>query len=77
MLKIRLGQVIHGLKCIVLSFKQVQTMGRYELDMMIKSNNQKQTLKILSYLFFLESFNLWRLLLMITFYHQTKIPISF
>ena len=27
--------------------------------------------------FFWESFNLWRLLLMITFYHQTKISISF
>ena len=50
MLKFRLGQVIHGLKCIVLSFKQVQTMRRYELGMMVKSNNQKQTLEILSYL---------------------------
>ena len=27
--------------------------------------------------FFLESFNLWRPLLMITLYHQTKTPISF
>ena len=28
-------------------------------------------------LFFLESFNLWHPLLMITLYHQTKTPISF
>ena len=27
--------------------------------------------------FFRESFNLWRLLLMIAFYHQTKTPINF
>ena len=27
--------------------------------------------------FFLKSFNLWRLLLMITLYHQTKTPINF
>ena len=27
--------------------------------------------------FLRESFNLWRLLLMISLYHQTKIPISF
>ena len=27
--------------------------------------------------FFLESFNLWRPLLMIALYHQTKTPISF
>ena len=27
--------------------------------------------------FFLESFNLWRLLLIIALYHQTKTPISF
>ena len=29
------------------------------------------------FLFFLENFNLWRLLLMIVFYHQTKTPIGF
>lgn len=28
-------------------------------------------------IFFLESFNLWRSLLMIVLYHQTKTPISF
>ena len=28
------------------------------------------------FLFFLESFNLWRPLLMIALYHQTKTPIS-
>ena len=32
---------------------------------------------ILTFFFFRESFNLWRSLLMITLYHQTKIPISF
>ena len=31
----------------------------------------------LEFHFFLESFNLWRPLLMITLYHQTKTPISF
>ena len=38
----------------------------------------KSTLIILLYIYiFLESFNLWRPLLMIALYHQTKISISF
>ena len=32
---------------------------------------------LLFFFFFRESFNLWRLLLMITIYHQTKTSISF
>ena len=41
----------------------------------LKFKDKKQTFN--KVFFFLESFNLWHLLPMIAFYHQTKTPISF
>ena len=41
----------------------------------LKFKDKKQTFN--KVFFFLESFNLWRPLPMIAFYHQTNIPISF
>ena len=43
--------------------------------------NQKKYLQmsisLISFLFFLENFNLWHMLLIITLYHQSKTPMSF
>ena len=42
-----------------------------------KKRRDTQLFKIFFFFFLGQSFNLWRLLLMIALYHQTKIPISF
>ena len=46
---------------------------------MLKFNVQGQSVNVFFFffLFFLESFNLWRSFLMIDFYYQIKIPIDF
>ena len=35
------------------------------------------SISLISFLFFLENFNLWHMLLIITLYHQSKTPMSF
>ena len=45
--------------------------------MYLSKENEWNGMNYYYYFFFRESFNLWRPLLMIAIYHQTKTPISF
>ena len=63
--------------CFIVFFNLCPILVSTSIDVFWLMNNILLFLYRYSILFFLESFNLWRLLLMITLYHQTKTPISF